>query len=110
MPDLRYLLDEHVSHAVAEGLRRRGIDVLTAVEAGLRGASDIEYLRRSHIEGRIVVTQDRDFLRLHRQGLPHAGIAYCDQGSRSVGQMITALVTLADTLDPGDMMGQVQFL
>ena len=33
---MRFHLDEHVPHAIAEGLRRRGIDVTTTVEAGLR--------------------------------------------------------------------------
>ena len=37
---MRFHLDEHVPHAIAEGLRRRGIDVTTTVEAGLRGTSD----------------------------------------------------------------------
>jgi hypothetical protein len=31
---LRFHLDEHVSPAVAEGLRRRGIDVTTTLDAG----------------------------------------------------------------------------
>ena len=41
---MRFHLDEHLPHAIAEGLRRRGIDVTTTVEAGLRGASDDVHL------------------------------------------------------------------
>ncbi|MFH1920766.1 MAG: hypothetical protein ABIP48_12860 [Planctomycetota bacterium] len=35
--EIRYHLDEHVDPAVAEGLRQRGVDVTTTVEAGLNG-------------------------------------------------------------------------
>jgi hypothetical protein len=38
---LRFHLDEHVAGAIAAGLRRRGIDVTTAADAGLLGAEDV---------------------------------------------------------------------
>jgi hypothetical protein len=37
---IRFHLDEHCSHAIAAGLRRHGIDVTTATEAGLLHAPD----------------------------------------------------------------------
>jgi hypothetical protein len=37
---ISFYLDEHVARAVALGLRRRGIDVLTVQEAGSAGESD----------------------------------------------------------------------
>jgi hypothetical protein len=37
---IRFHLDEHVDHAIARGLRNRGIDVTTATDANLLGASD----------------------------------------------------------------------
>ena len=41
MPDrLRFHLDEHVDPAIAEGLRRYGIDVTTTVEAHLHTEED----------------------------------------------------------------------
>ena len=46
---MRLYLDEDVYQGVALGLRRRGFDVLTTVEAGRRGASDQEQL---HFEDR----------------------------------------------------------
>ena len=42
--------------------------------------------------GRVIVTQDRDFTRLHRQGLSHCGIAYSEHGMRSIRQIIEALI------------------
>ncbi len=38
--EIKYYTDEHIPTAVVEGLRRRGIDTLTTVEAGLLGAAD----------------------------------------------------------------------
>ena len=37
---MKFYLDEHISKAVAEGLRRRGIDVLTIQDAGREGDPD----------------------------------------------------------------------
>ena len=59
---MRFHLDEHLPHAIAEGLRRRGIDVTTTVEAGLRGASDDVHLAYALEQRRVIVTNDPDFL------------------------------------------------
>ena len=41
MPDgIRFFLDENVPSAVATGLARRGIDVVTVPEVGRRGFAD----------------------------------------------------------------------
>ena len=39
---IRFHLDEHVDEAIAIELRKHGIDVTTTVDAGLRGADDID--------------------------------------------------------------------
>ena len=41
---IRLHLDENVDHAVAHGLRLRGIDVTTTTDANLVGAADEEQL------------------------------------------------------------------
>ena len=61
---IRFLLDEHVSNAVAQGLRRREVELLTSSEAGLLGQPDEAYLIRSQRDGLVVVTHDSDFLAL----------------------------------------------
>ena len=43
---IKFYVDEHVATAVVKGLRQRGADVLTVLEAGLRSASDEEHLAR----------------------------------------------------------------
>ncbi|MEH2378056.1 MAG: DUF5615 family PIN-like protein [Nostoc sp.] len=58
---IRFHLDENVSNAIAEGLRRRGIDVTTTPEKRLIGISDGEQLYFAMSESRVIFTHD-DFL------------------------------------------------
>jgi predicted nuclease of predicted toxin-antitoxin system len=41
---IRFQLDENVTIAIADGLRRRGVGVKTTQELGLMGATDAEHL------------------------------------------------------------------
>jgi predicted nuclease of predicted toxin-antitoxin system len=107
---IRLHLDEHIDPAVASGLRRRGFDVTTTVEVGLEGATDEEQLAFARDDGRVLVTSDRHFLKLHAAGVPHAGIAYSQQQTRSVGDLIRLLALLAECLAPEEMAGRVEFL
>jgi uncharacterized protein with PIN domain len=90
---VKFYTDEHVARAVARGLRERGVDVLTAVEADMLEASDAEHLQLALQENRTVFTQDDDFLRLHAAGVEHAGIAYARQGT-SIGDIIRGLMLI----------------
>jgi len=47
--------DEHVPFAAAQGLRRQGIEVTTAVETGLSGADDEILLEFARQAGRLLV-------------------------------------------------------
>jgi len=108
--EIRFHLDEYVDVAVAEGLRRRGIDVTSARESGLRGDPDEAQLAFALREGRVLVTQDSDFLRLHRQGARHGGICYYPAGTITTGQLIRTLVLVHAVLTPEQMRGGVEFL
>ena len=107
---LRFHLDEHIDTAIAEGLRRRGIDVTTTADARLRGAADEDHIAFALPETRVIVTKVPDFLQLHRAGVPHAGIAFTEHGLRSIGQLLRGLMPLSDCLDPGDMINRVEFV
>jgi len=107
---IRFHLDEHISAHVAAGLRRRNIDVTTTAEAGLVGATDLAHLEFATRSGRVLVTQDDDFLRLHANGAHHAGIAYCQQQSMPTGDMLRRLILIHDLLLPEEIAGRVEFL
>lgn len=54
---IRFHLDEQVKSVIARELRRRGIDVTTTVEAGLRTQSDEVQLAFICQEKRVLFTQ-----------------------------------------------------
>ena len=106
---INFYTDEHVARAVVRGLRQRGVDVLTVLEAGLIGASDEEQLEYANAEGRVIFTQDDDFLRLHAAGVDHAGIVYARQHT-SISDIIFGLMLIYQVLEPEEMIGHVEFL
>ena len=92
-------------------LPRRGIDVTTTVEAGLRGASDDVHLAYALEQRRVIVTNDPDFLVLAQQDMPHMGIAYCDQGRRSIGEIMRRLLRLWEQYPAAEVLrGRIVFL
>lgn len=107
---IRFLLDEHVHPAVANGLRLRNIDAATAAEVGLLGEPDERYIEFAASEDRVIVTHDDDFLKLHAMGKPHAGIAYCHQRERTVGELVSTLVLIYDCLLSREVKNRVEFL
>lgn len=109
MPSVRFHLDEHVSHAIARGLRMRGIDVTTSTEVGLLGADDPAQMEFAYREVRVIYTEDADFLRLVDQQVPHAGIVFCARGSRSVGEIVRFLELVHYVFDSEGMIGRIEY-
>jgi hypothetical protein len=107
---LKFHLDEHVSHAIARALIRRGIDATTTTEAGMLGADDDQHLSFALAEKRVVMTHDSDFLIAAARSANHAGIAYCPPDSRTIGHIVRCLCLMNDCLEPQEMMGKVEFL
>jgi predicted nuclease of predicted toxin-antitoxin system len=107
---IRFHLDENVKSAVARELRRRGIDVTTTIEAGLLAQSDESQLAFICEEKRVIMTHDDDFLAIASRFSEHPGIAYCKQGSRSMGQIIEALLLIYEVYTHEEMVGRVEFL
>jgi len=107
---MKFHLDENVAHAIAHGLRRHGIDVTTSTEVGLLQADDEDQLSFAYAQGRVLVTQDEDYLAMNHQGIPHAGIAFWKPNSRSIGQVIRSLIDLEKELLPEEMAGRVVWI
>jgi len=79
---VNFYLDEDLSPKIAVALRRKGIDAVSAHEAGNTQFSDSQQLAYAAGEGRCLVTRNaRHFLALSREAInrqqPHAGILLC---------------------------------
>ena len=104
-----FYMDEHVPLAVTQGLRRRGVDVLTAEDVGMVQIPDEQHLAFATNAGRVRVTQDKDFLRLHSAAYPHTGIVYAPQGA-SIGSLVRGLMLIHDVMPPEDMVGKLEYV
>jgi predicted nuclease of predicted toxin-antitoxin system len=99
---VRYLLDEDISPAVAEGLRRRSIDAVSVHDLGRanQGVADATWLEEAATDGRVVVTYNQaDFQALDEQwraaGRMRGGILWASEQiipRRAIGGLIRALV------------------
>jgi predicted nuclease of predicted toxin-antitoxin system len=71
---MKFLVDENISKLVRSALQDAGFDV-AALAPDQRGSTDPVVLALAATEGRIVITEDRDFGELViRKRLPVAGI------------------------------------
>ena len=110
-----YLDEDTIARALVAGLRARGVDVQTVVEAGLRGKGDNVHLEWAAANKRTLYTFNvSDFCRLHRDylenGKEHAGIIVVPRQRYKVKQQIRLLLNLLKTKTPEDMRNHLLFL
>lgn len=107
-------MDHNVPKAITNGLRLRGIDVITAYEDSANELSDSELLNRANQLKRILFTQDDDLLteaayRIQKS-IPFFGVIYAHQMRVSIGTCVQALEMIAKVGEPEDLANRVQFL
>lgn len=100
---------------LVQALRARGVDVLTALEAGMIERADEDHLKLAAEQGRVLYTFNvGDFFRIHREylgrGKSHAGIILARQQRYSVGDQTRRLLKLIATRPAEKMRNQVEFL
>jgi hypothetical protein len=116
MSKLRLYVDEDAEqHAVVEGLRAQGIDVLTSEDVNKLRAPDSEQLATAASLSRAIYTFNvRDFARLHSEylhaGESHAGIIVIPRQRYSIGEKIRRLAELASRLTAEDMINRIEYL
>jgi len=111
---VRLYMDVHIPQAVIDQLRRRGVDVLTAVEDGLGTAEDVEVVYRAFALERVVFTQDIRFKalaeRMQRDREPFAGLVFAHPLHVTIGQLVKDLELIANASDPQDWASVVEHL
>ena len=114
MSGVRLYMDHQVRGIVTQGLRSRGVDVLTAEEDGARHLPDPDLLSRATALGRVLFTQDEDFLaeasRRQMTGETFAGVVYTKQQRLSDREAIDALELIAGASDPSEWLNKIEYL
>ena len=106
--------DLHVHGAIISGLLFRGMDVVRGQDRGQCGKDDEILLIDAVPEGRLMLTNDHDFLALdaawQSTGRSHAGIVYWHQNKYPVGEAIKRILAYASSTAPADATNVVHFL
>lgn len=116
MSAIRLYFDaDAMQRAVVRGLLARGVDAITANEAGMAGATDQEQLEFAHNQRRILFSYNAsDFFRIHReyltQGKSHSGMVLAPQQQYSIGERIRRLLKLVAAESAENMQDRVEFL
>jgi Domain of unknown function (DUF5615) len=111
---LAFYMDEHVPRSITAGLRLRNIDILTVQEDGRTGFPDRQILDRATEIGRILFTQDDDFLveAQSRQdsGSFFSGVIYAHQLNISIGSCIADLELVSQLASTEELQNTVRYL
>lgn len=107
-------MDVHVPQVIAEQLRLRGVDVLTAIEDGTDELIDEDLLEHARTTGRVIFTQDIRFKALAEnwmgRGKPFAGLVFGHQLAGTIGEFVRDLEIIAQASDPSDWQNQVEHI
>jgi hypothetical protein len=107
-------MDVHVPRAITLGLRREGVDVLTAQEDESSLVSDPQLLSRATSLGRPLFTFDDDLLveadRRQRVGELFGGVIYAHPLRISIAGCIKDLTLIAQVAEREDVLNHVLFL
>ncbi len=107
---IRFYADQHYPAPVTAGLRRRGIEVVTAQDAGQCGAADPDQLAFATAARRVLLTFDSDFVALHQSGVSHAGLVWCQATKYGIGPLIQMLVLLHSVVAADEMVNHLEYL
>jgi Domain of unknown function (DUF5615) len=111
---LTLYMDVHVPRAITNGLRRRGVQVMTAQEDGTTELEDPPLLDRATELNYPLYTQDDDLLaearRRQTESVSFAGVIYSHQLRSPIGRCIEDLELLAKTFDPTELADRVEFI
>ncbi len=111
---MKVYCDENIELAVVEGLRRRGIEVISVRDRKDSGRSDEYHLKHASEIGAVILTHDTDLLKIaHRwsqEGRIHKGILYVRPLDLSIGECIRMVELAAQVLTEKEMENHIEFL
>lgn len=110
-----YIDEDAMDSDLVEALRARGVDVITAHQAGMIERRDEDHLEYAAREGRVLYSFNiRHFSRLHAdrqsRGESHAGIIVALQQRYTVGEQMRRLLRLLAARSAEEMKNRIEFL
>ncbi len=110
---VKYYMDVHIPAGITAGLRRRQIDVATSQEDGTQEHSDESLLRRASELGRVLFSQDQDFLTIARRWQTESrhfiGLIFSSQHV-SIGRIVADLDLVAHCCAEVELANNVFYL
>ena len=110
---LRLYADECVNGHLVAGLRRRGIDIVAALDENLLGADDPQQLARAIALDRTLVTGDEHFLsavkQLLREGRDFPGLILILPRT-SVAAALRSIIVLVEATEAPDMRNRIEWV
>jgi hypothetical protein len=107
-------MDVHVPQSITDQLRRRGVDVLTAIEDDSAELADEALLERASSLERVLFTQDIRFKALaenwQRHQRPFAGLIFGHQLGGTIGQFVKDLELIALASESDEWLNVVEYL
>ncbi len=111
---LALYMDVHVPQSITDQLRRRGVDVLTAIEDDSAELADEALLERASSLERVLFTQDIRFKALaenwQRHQRPFAGLIFGHQLGGTIGQFVKDLELIALASESDEWLNVVEYL
>jgi len=108
---MKVYADENIERTIIEGLRRRGIDIISAVEIGYKGKSDLFHIKKANEMKAVILTHDVDFLRIvDTMKIKHRGIIFAHSKDLSIGECIRGVELIVNVLDEREMENHIEFL
>jgi hypothetical protein len=116
MTTIRLYFDEDtMRHSLVRALRSRGIDVITALDAGMIERPDADHVAYASSQGRVLCSSNAgDYYRLHTDhlasGKTHVGIIVIAQQRYTVGDQMRRILKLIAVRTAVDMRDRIEFL
>jgi hypothetical protein len=111
---IQFYFDQNVSRAIVNGLRLKGVEVLTAFEDGRARWDDVALLDRTTQLGRVFFTHDRDFLReaarRQKAALYFTGIIFAQMEGSLISVYIRDLELIGKLADLSEIENRVTYL
>ncbi len=110
-----YVDEDAMARSLVQGLRARGLNVMTVLDAGMSGQNDIAQLESATKQGRVLYTFNvRHFCQLHSEyqtrGKDHSGIIVVYRQRYTVGEQIRRLSNLINSKPAELMHNNLHFL